>query len=293
MTMFLQESKMKISLAVIAISGCLVGIIDALRCYDCKDRTEADQGSPDDKNVYGICSEEGQAYCEEGEVCVSLFFEGYAVVSNFFEPDREIIFTHIARSCGPANPEQTIDEICQDYADFGPFHTFSKTTCKRETCETELCNTHGNENLQGPVEEAGEDGAGEGGEGGAGEGGEGGAGDEGEGGAGDGGEGGAGDGGGGAGDGGEGGAGEGGEGGAGDGGEGGAGDGGEGGAGDGGEGGAGEGGEGGAGDKGEGGAGDEEEGGVDDDTQGGDAQYSSGITHTVSALLAATTALCY
>ena len=93
MTMFLQESKMKISLAVIAISGCLIGMIDALRCYDCKDRTEAEQGTPDDKNVYGRCSEEGQADCEEGKVCVSLFFEGYAVVTDFFDPDQEIIFT--------------------------------------------------------------------------------------------------------------------------------------------------------------------------------------------------------
>ena len=215
---------MKISLVVIAISGCLIGIIDALRCYDCADKAQAEQATPDDKKVYARCSEEGQADCEEGEVCVSLFFDGDAYIENVFDDDQEMIFTHITRSCGQANPEQTIEQICQAYADFGPTTTFSETTCKRETCETELCNTHGNENLQGPAEEGGEGGEGEGGEGGAGEGGAG-------------------------------------------------------------EGGAGEGGEGGAGEGGE--------GGVDDDIQGGDAQYSSGITHTVSALLAATTALCY
>ena len=148
--------RMKTLLAFITVCGFLSGI-DALQCYSCDDLAEAPQNDPEDKTALESCSEDDVVECEEGDVCVSLIFHDDDAYSL---SDEENIVDGVQRKCGPAVPEQSLEEACQDYKanwkDLNGYSFSGKATCTRETCETELCNTHGSETLQGPAEEENE-----------------------------------------------------------------------------------------------------------------------------------------
>ena len=154
------DSRMKISLAVIVITGLLAGI-DALQCYDCSDVTITAKDDPEDVELVAQCSETDTAECEGEEVCISFIANSDVTLAiedlvTYEVEFKEVIYTNIKRSCGPSVPEKTIEKSCQQIEDGIPNLESSgedASTCKRETCETNLCNTHDNANLPGPAEE--------------------------------------------------------------------------------------------------------------------------------------------
>ena len=159
-------SRMKNSLALIAITGLLAGI-DALQCYDCSDVTITARDDPEDVELGTQCSDADTAECEGEEVCISFIAISEVTLQiidweTYDVEYKDVTYTNIIRSCGPAVPGDSIEKTCQYYQGLIPNVEYSgeeASTCNRETCEKNLCNTHENANLPAPVdEEDGEEG---------------------------------------------------------------------------------------------------------------------------------------